>query len=57
MGEELYAASAYLSKEPQQLGTLKAQDWGKVIVVALIIIGTLLSTIGFTDFALWFYVG
>jgi hypothetical protein len=57
MGEELYAASAYLSKEPQQLGTLKAQDWGKVIVVALIIIGTLLSTIGFTDFALWFNVG
>ncbi len=57
MGEELYAASAYLSREPQQLGTLKAQDWGKVIVVSLILIGTLLSTIGFTDFALWFNVG
>ena len=40
MGEELYAASAYLSREPQQLGTLKAQDWGKVLAIALMIIGT-----------------
>ena len=39
MGEELYAASAYLSQEPQQLGTLKAQDWGKVAAVALMIAG------------------
>lgn len=57
MGEELYAASAYLSREPQQLGTLKAQDWGKVIVVSLIIIGAILSTIGFTAFVTWFNVG
>lgn len=57
MGEELYAASAYLSREPQQLGTLKAQDWGKVIVVSLILIGTILSTVGFAAFALWFNVG
>jgi len=35
MGEELYAASAYLSREPQQLGTLKAQDWGKVAAILL----------------------
>lgn len=40
MGEELYAASAYLSREPQQLGTLKVQDWGKVLATALMIIGT-----------------
>ena len=39
MGEELYAASAYLSQEPQQLGTIKAQDWGKVVAIALMIIG------------------
>jgi hypothetical protein len=39
MGEELYAASAYLSQEPQQLGTIKAQDIGKVIAIALMIIG------------------
>jgi hypothetical protein len=39
MGEELYAASAYLSQEPQQLGTIKAQDWGKVIAILLMIAG------------------
>ena len=39
MGEELYAASAYLSQEPQQLGTIKAQDWGKVVSILLMIAG------------------
>lgn len=57
MGEELYAASAYLSKEPQQLGTLKAQDWGKVVVVLLIIIGTVCSTIGWNWFKTLFDIG
>jgi hypothetical protein len=57
MGEELYAASAYLSREPQQLGTLKAQDWGKVLAVVLIIIGVIFSTIGWSWFAAWFDVG
>lgn len=57
MGEELYAASAYLSQEPQQLGTLKAQDWGKVLVVVLIILGVVFSTIGWHAFAAWFNVG
>ncbi len=41
MGEELYAASAYLSQEPQQLGTIKAQDWGKVLAIALMIAGAI----------------
>lgn len=49
MGEELYAASAYLSNEPLQLGTLKAQDIAKVVVVFLIIAGTIATTLG-TDF-------
>jgi len=57
MGEELYAASAYLSKEPQQLGTLKAQDWGKVVVVLLIIIGTVFSTVGWSWFSALFDIG
>ncbi len=41
MGEELYAASAYLSQEPQQLGTLKAQDWGKIMAITLMLIGSI----------------
>ncbi|HET6423437.1 MAG TPA: fibronectin type III domain-containing protein [Planctomycetaceae bacterium] len=44
IGEELFAASAYLSREPQQLGTLKGQDAGKVLAAALLLGGCLLAT-------------
>lgn len=40
MGEELYAASAYLSREPVLVGTLKAQDWCKVIITLLLLAST-----------------
>ncbi len=39
MGEELYAASAYLSKEPLLTATLKGQDAMKVII--LLVVGAL----------------
>lgn len=45
IGEELYAASAYLSKEPIQIGTLRGQDLGKAFVLSVIGIGTLLATL------------
>ncbi len=45
IGEEFFAASAYLSGEPDQLGSLKGQDIGKGIAVALLVIGSLLATI------------
>ena len=45
IGEELYAASAYLSDEPIQVGSLKAQDYGKAIVMILIVVGILLMTL------------
>jgi len=45
MGEELYAASAYLSREPIMLGGLKGQDLMKIIIVVLIIIGVILMTL------------
>ncbi|MDD3282956.1 MAG: hypothetical protein PHY41_05730, partial [Candidatus Cloacimonetes bacterium] len=32
IGEELFAASAYLSKDPQQMGSLKGHDFGKLLV-------------------------
>ncbi|UCG29892.1 MAG: hypothetical protein JSV53_10390 [candidate division WOR-3 bacterium] len=47
IGEELYAASAYLSQEPVQLGSLKGQDIGKLIFVIVIILGVLERVIGF----------
>ncbi|HCP16825.1 TPA: hypothetical protein DIT23_04610 [candidate division WOR-3 bacterium] len=36
IGEELYAASAYLSREPLLLGTLKAQDYLKGFIIFVI---------------------
>ncbi|MEE8638967.1 MAG: DUF6754 domain-containing protein [bacterium] len=39
IGEELFAASAYLSREPRLLGSLVGQDWGKVVILISIILG------------------
>ena len=44
MGEELYAASAYLSREPKLLGSLKGQDIGKAALLIVMIVGTLLAS-------------
>ncbi len=46
IGEEFFAASAYLSGDPDQLGSLKGQDVGKLIVAALLLIGCGLFTLG-----------
>ena len=53
IGEELYAASAYLSKEPIQIGTLRGQDIGKAVILSAIMIGTVLATIGVVTGAQW----
>lgn len=45
IGEELFAASAYLSGEPKQLGSLKGQDLGKAIAILTILAGSLLVTL------------
>ena len=46
LGEELYAASAYLSGEPRMLGTLKGQDAGKALILLALAVGTFLATAG-----------
>lgn len=46
IGEELYAASAYLSQEPVQLGTLKAQDYTKAVAMLIVLLGAILITAG-----------
>ena len=46
IGEEFYAASAYISKDPQLLGTLKGSDLVKVLLMAAIFVGTFLSWAG-----------
>ncbi len=44
IGEELFAASAYLSGEPRLLGSLKGQDVGKAIAMIVIVLGVLAVT-------------
>jgi hypothetical protein len=44
IGEEFFAASAYLSGEPDQLGTLQAQDSGKVAVMTFMVLGSAIAT-------------
>jgi len=44
IGEEFYAASAYLSGDPRQLGSLRGQDAGKALAAAAIVAGCLLAT-------------
>lgn len=46
IGEEFFAASAYLSGERDQLGSIKGQDIGKLLVAAVIVIGCVLATVG-----------
>jgi len=43
IGEELFAASAYLSGEPRLLGSLKGQDVGKAIMIVAVILGVFLQ--------------
>lgn len=57
IGEELYAASAYLGREPVLLGTLKAQDYGKAIVILCIVLGTVAAIINWNWFVQLFHVG
>lgn len=46
IGEELYAASAYLSREPVLVGTLRGQDFGKGFLLGVLVLGTVLVTLG-----------
>jgi hypothetical protein len=44
IGEELYAAGAYLAQDKERLGAIVGQDLVKALAVALLILGTILST-------------
>ena len=53
IGEELYAASAYLSGEPRLVGGLKGADMLKVLVILAIIVGCVLETMGKHTVTTW----
>ncbi len=62
IGEELYAASAYLSNEPVLMGSIKAQDYMKAIIICFMILFlTVFLTNGiinlFTDADIGFFDG
>jgi hypothetical protein len=46
IGEELYAASAQISQDRMVIATLAGQDWMKLILVALMIVGVVLILAG-----------
>ena len=46
MGEELYAASAYLSREPILLGSIRAQDTVKAILMVIMVVGLVTLALG-----------
>ena len=56
IGEELYAASAYLSKEPRLLSTLKGSDYMKVALILIVLFGSVLESLGNTGLTEWLRV-
>ncbi len=46
LGEEIYAAGAYLQKNPAHIGSLLAQDTMRWIIVAIMLGGVTLATVG-----------
>lgn len=46
IGEEFYAASAYLSRNVELVAMLKSEDYFKIILIILAIVGVVISTLG-----------
>ncbi|MFN0152680.1 MAG: DUF6754 domain-containing protein [bacterium] len=46
IGEEFFAATAYISRDPRLLGTLKAGDGMKILLIAVFIIGAIVMSLG-----------
>lgn len=44
IGDEFYAASAYLTRQPVLVGSLTGQDWAKLLLMGTIFLGTLATT-------------
>jgi hypothetical protein len=56
IGEELFAASAYLSREPKLLGSLKGQDIGKAVILAALVVGIVMETLRLWQISNYFAV-
>jgi len=56
VSEELYAAGAYLSKDPVQLAAITGQDWVRLIAAAFLVAGCVLATFGISWIADFFKI-
>jgi hypothetical protein len=56
IGEELYAAGAYLSKEPNQISTILVSDYVKLIIIGLIILAVCLGVANIKWLITWLRV-
>jgi hypothetical protein len=54
IGEELYAAGAYLTREPVLLGSMRGQDIAKAIVILIGIAGIIATSFGVQGIAAMF---
>jgi len=46
IGDEFYAASAYLTRQPVLVGSLVGQDWCKLLLIATVLAGVIGNSIG-----------
>lgn len=53
LGEELYAASAYLSGEAKLVGSLKGADLLKIVIIVTVIVGCILETMNVHGLTEW----
>lgn len=44
IADEFYAASAYLTRQPVLVGSLIGQDWSKLLIIAFVLVGILMSS-------------
>jgi len=49
-GEEFFAASAYFGRDPMLLGSLIGQDYSKLLMLVMMIIGSILAILMATEF-------
>ncbi|MEA3288080.1 MAG: DUF6754 domain-containing protein [Candidatus Marinimicrobia bacterium] len=57
IGEEFFAASAYLSQEPELMGGVKGQDYLKILVIAVTILATLFNFFHDLNWISWDVLG
>jgi len=58
IGEEMFAASSYLSRDPVMMGSIKGEDAAKLLIIIIIIVGAVLGILGGLNigiFGTWFH--